>query len=91
MMTMPAMSHAVVLAWLGLGPGSGSGLGLAFGLDAVVLAWLGLGPGSGSGLGLAFGLDAVVWGLVIHIAVRGGEQLMEHDEDHHAAHLVRGW
>ena len=67
MMTMPAMSHAVVLAWLGLG------------------------PGSGSGLELAFGLDAVVWGLVVHIAVRGGEQLMEHDEDHHAAHLVRGW
>jgi len=31
----------------------------------------------------------VVWGLVIHIAVRGREQLMEHDEDHHAAHLVR--
>ena len=73
MMTMPAMSHAVVLAWLGLGSG------------------LGLGPGSGSGLELAFGLDAVVWGLVVHIAVRGGEQLVEHDEDHHAAHLVRGW
>ena len=57
------------------------------------IARLGLGSRFrlGSGLGLAFGLDAVVWGLVVHIAVRGGEQLVEHDEDHHAAHLVRGW
>ena len=67
MMTMPAMSHAVVLAWLGLGPGSGSGLG---GLGLVRdragvrvrvrvsvrvrrggLGLVRLGPGSGSGKG----------------------------------------